>query len=140
MEYWLMLIELIGVAFGVTLVMQLIYKYLSGKNINSHRAELKELQKSVRATKDVNELKKVQDRMLELNSIIMKGTLKPMLVSTIVWFIIFSLIQPHFIGFAILKWDSPTLPLIGNDIGWFFGIVLMQMGFTPLIKKILKID
>lgn len=140
MDYWLMLLQLIGVAFGVTLVMQLIYKFLSGKNVSLHRKELKELQKSVRLTKEVDELKKLQDRMLELNSIIMKSTLKPMIVSTIFWFIIYSVIQPQFAGFAILKWDSPTIPLIGNDIGWFFGIILMQMGFTPLVKKILKID
>ncbi|MDD5417354.1 MAG: EMC3/TMCO1 family protein [Candidatus Nanoarchaeia archaeon] len=140
MEYWIMLLQLAAVAFGLSLGVQLIYKFLSGKKSQEAKLEFKELSKRIKTEKEPEELKKIQSRILELNSAMMKGMLIPMIASMLVYAILYPSAGSYFSGFVIYSWDSPVLPIIGNDIGWFLGLVLLQMVFSPILKKVLKVN
>ncbi|MEM4755975.1 MAG: EMC3/TMCO1 family protein [Candidatus Woesearchaeota archaeon] len=84
-------------AFLISLLLTIVYKYTTDQEqIKAMKAEMKELQKQMRQTKDTDEIMKKQKRVLEINMKLLGMTLKPTLITMIPILFVFAWISVHY--------------------------------------------
>ena len=91
-------IIIISVSFLFALVSSLANKYFTNqKLIKSHKAELKKLQKEAKEIAKTNPEKSLalQQRMMELNMVVMKESFKPALITMVPFILIFGWINAN---------------------------------------------
>ncbi|MBR9678386.1 MAG: DUF106 domain-containing protein [Nanoarchaeota archaeon] len=130
------LLGIFGFALLANIIIQIIYKKFTDQDlIKKINKQVKELQKASKNTKDLKKLNNIQSEIMNLSMKKMKQTTKPMMVSMLTFIVLFPVMKNYFMGFILvqLPW---TLPVIGNDVGWFLTYIIFSTVLNPLIKKI----
>lgn len=113
------------------------------EDVKVHREKMKALQKEGKQ-EDVN---KALSEMMKLQQKQMKASMKPMIVSLLIFFVVLGVMREAFSTAAI---QLPfTLPLISysfpfvflrDSIGWLWWYVLITIPFTFMFRKLLGVE
>lgn len=124
---------------GLSLLSQFIYKkFTDQEKIEEVKKKTEELQKKMKEA-DMKEKAKYQTELLELSMKRMELGIKPLIISTLVFFGVFPILRYFSHGFILLKF-SPSLPIIQDDIGWFLTYLIVSFIGNSIFRKILNED
>ncbi|MFA5405987.1 MAG: EMC3/TMCO1 family protein [Candidatus Nanoarchaeia archaeon] len=131
----------IGITFLLSLGIQLInFKMTDQKLVNKKKREMKELQKSINVNSTQQELKVAQDKLMAVNSELMKLTMKPTMYTFVPLLLAFWALGGFFSPFGDLIQLPINLPLFGTAISWFGVYFIFSFVFSltlkPLITKV----
>lgn len=131
------MLGIIGFATLANLITQLVYKKFTDQDlIKKANKQIKKLKKASKNTKDVKKLNNINNEMMKLSMKKMRQTTKPMMVSMLIFVVLFPLMKNMFTGFILfyLPWN---LPLIGNDVGWFLTYFISSTLINPVMKRVI---
>lgn len=104
------------------------------KQIEKYRIEADKARKNnekEKAEKLMNEMLKVSQKQLRLS-------LKPLMISGIVFLLTLSWMSRYFTGFEI---SLPfSIVFLGNSISWFLWYILLAITSTQIFRKLLDVD
>lgn len=133
----LMFLTLLLIGLGLSSLTQLIYKKFTDQEaLKKIEKKTKELQDKIKNT-GPDKQQGYQSEMLKLTSKRMKLTIKPMLISSVMFFAVFPVLKRFYKGFILLKFPF-TLPFIHNDIGWLLSYIIFTMIGSMIFKKVLR--
>lgn len=96
-------------SFILAAISILVNKYFTNqKMLKEHKITMKALQKQAKGVKDPATLMKLQGKMMELNTLIMKESFKPMLITIIPFLLVFAWLNANFTYLPI----SPDEPFV----------------------------
>ena len=135
------------IIFGVGIIISLISiliqkKFVDNEVVKSLKHEIKKLQEEMRKHKNdaakVNELLK---KTLELQRDMMKYTIKPTIISSIIILIAFIPLTYFFGGFLFgdfkLYFTLPfCFPIIGKQIAWIWVFIFVSLVSSLIFKKL----
>lgn len=131
----------IGISFLVSLASQLIhYKLTDQDYLKKKKAKIKELQKKLTPKTSKEELNKLQNKIMSINSELMKHTMKPTMYTFLPMLITFWVMNMFFQPYGDLLQLPVNLPLFGPAISWLGTYILSSFIFSltlkPLINKL----
>jgi len=130
---WSSLGGLFIVAFTLTLLITLVYKFMTDqKALKSMKAEMKELRKDIKEFKeDPQKVMALQKKSMESSLKQMKMTLKPMIITFI----------PLIIMFGWLRGVYTDLPIKFLGItSWMWIYIIFAVVSSIVLRKILKVS
>lgn len=136
------LVFTILVSLFTSLLSQLSFKFFTNKDfLKVSRARMKELQKKLLKNKSSDstevsseEYVKIQNELLNLNMEVMTHSLKPSLINTIPFLVIFSYINKLIPKDLVLL----TLPVVNLDLKFFWVYFLFSIIFSTILRKFLN--
>ncbi|OYT43353.1 MAG: hypothetical protein B6U88_01205 [Candidatus Aenigmarchaeota archaeon ex4484_56] len=105
--------------------------------VKSIKKELKEINNEMKKS-DKDELNKLLSKSMELQSKLMKQTMKPMIYSSGVILLVFYLLSVYCKNATIVLPFS--IPFIGNSLGWVGTYILFSIISSLIFRKIFKIN
>lgn len=132
--------ELLLVA-GILFISSLIYKFLLDheklKEIKTKQKEKQDRLKEIQKT-NPEEANQVMNEMLKLSQKQMKMTMKPMIVSLVIFIIVLPVMPNLFPGTVV---NLPfTLPYFGSDFGWMGWYFILSLPLNSIFRKILGVE
>jgi len=90
--------SIVIIALFVSLISVLATKFMTNQKLmKEHRAELKKLQKEMKACRDnPKKAMSLQKKMMDINMIVMKESFKPMIITIIPFLLIFAWLNANF--------------------------------------------
>ena len=137
------MVELAVWSLLLSLLMAVVYRTLGKKpaDLRALKARSKELKQRADAAKKAGnqeEANKLLTEMLSLSHEQMKGNMKPMLVSLLVFGAALWWFAREFVALSI---PLPfTIPLIGPAANWFWWYLLITVPATVFFRKLLGMD
>ncbi len=131
---WNNLYALIIISFILTLIITIIYKYLTDQNlIKQLKQESKELQQKAKDHKhDTQKMMEFQKQAMEKSMSLMKHSLKPTLITFIPLIIVF--------GWLRTTYNDIQLNFLGFINSWLWIYIISSIIFSIILRKILKIQ
>ena len=110
----------------VTFVSSLAQKWLTNQeHLKQLKERQKEIQKEIKNTKEPTVMQELNAEMMKITGVMMKSSLKPMLVTIVPFFLLFGWLRTVYV------------PLLGNAWIWYYlGYSVIS---SMLIRKLLKI-
>ncbi len=141
------LMSIIIFSFIITWFITVLYKKFSNQEgIKNARLRAKELQEKLKNEKDQTKLIQLQKEMLEISMEQMKYSMKPMLITFVPIILAFSALRHLYAGVGnIIDWNIhiPILCSIFKGLcdgaGWFLSYIFLSLGFSVIIRKIMKV-
>lgn len=126
---------------AITLVITIIYKFLTNQNemkqlkisVKEKQSKIKELQKTnpQEATKMLNEIMALSSKQMRMN-------MKPMLLTLVVVGITLPWLGQVFPG-VVVKLPF-TLPYFENDFGWLAWYIVISIPLNYYFRKLLRVE
>lgn len=134
------LLSIILFSFVITLVLTLVYKYLTNQeDMKRIKERVKALQDEMKNEKDQNKLIELQKEMLSLSGEQMKHSMKPMLFTFLPLILVFAGLKSLYSGVGdIIAWGT-DLPIIHTGAGWFLSYIIFSFVFSLILRKLLKV-
>ncbi|MEA3248487.1 MAG: EMC3/TMCO1 family protein [Nanoarchaeota archaeon] len=121
-------VSLAVISLVVTLVSTLAQKWLTNQeHMKSLKKRQKEIQKELKNCKEEHILKELNLEMLNLTGIMMKSSMKPMLVTIVPFLILFSWLRGIYGG---------EEPLVAGWIWYYLGFSVVS---SMILRKVLKV-
>jgi uncharacterized membrane protein (DUF106 family) len=125
----------------ILFVSSLIYKFLLDhdklKEIKTKQKEKQERLKEIQKT-NPGEANQVMNEMLKLSQSQMKLTMKPMIVSLVIFIIVLPILPQLFPGTVV---NLPfSLPYFGSDFGWMAWYFILSLPLNSIFRKILGVE
>ncbi len=135
-------IEVTLVSLALAFMLSLLYRFLTKpeemrrirKEMDFYRRKSSEAQKAGnpdKASEYMKEMMKASQQQFRQN-------MKPMLASMLVFFIVLGWMNTAFA--QVLVQLPVTVPIAGNDLGWFWWYILITIPCTMLFRKLLGVD
>ena len=122
-------VSLATISFFVTLVSTLAQKWLTNQeHMKSLRTRQKEIEKELKGCKEEHILKELNLEMLHLTGIMMKSSMKPMVVTMIPLLLLFNWLRGIY--------DGGGVPLLA---GWFWYYLGFSIVSSMILRKVLKV-
>ncbi|RLE13052.1 hypothetical protein DRJ04_05025 [Candidatus Aerophobetes bacterium] len=127
-----------------------LYKYLTNQNeLRNLRQEMKKYQERIkRAQKrgDVEEMNRLTSEIMKLNGRQMHLTLKPMLLSVIIFFSAISFIASAYADMSVdlpvpmpyVSWEFPFLHIVG-EYNWMWWYILVFIPVNMALRKLMNV-
>ena len=143
--------EVLLLSVGISFVLSVIYRVLTKpaemkrvkEEVKLHRERMKKAQKEGNKA----ELSSSLSEMTKLNQKQLRGSMKPMLVSLLVFFVFVGFLRQTYVTFSIHL--PTTLPLLSysypfialrSSIGWFWWYILVTVPCTIVFRKLLGVE
>ena len=119
-------ISILVVSVIVTFISTLIHKWLTNQeHLTSLKKRQKEIQKELRASKDVEMMKELNAELMKITGVMFRSSMRPLFVTII----------PFLILFAWLR--GIYTPILGNWwIAYYIGFSIVS---SMVLRKVLKI-
>jgi uncharacterized membrane protein (DUF106 family) len=135
-------IEEILIASGIIFTITLVYRFLMNQNEmreikekqKEKQARIKELQKT-----NPEEAKRVMSEMLKLSNKQFRMTMKPMIVSMIIFFVVVLPFLPNLYPGAVVYLPF-SLPYFENDFGWLAWYVIVSLPLNTVFRRLLGVN
>jgi len=135
---WFILVMSIVLSLATTL----IYKYATDQNlIKQIREDMKKYQEQMKLHKDdPHKIAEIQSLMMPLNSKLMMQSMKPMLITTVPFLIVFAILSKLLVGLVVipLPFHFP-LSSLPTGLGWVGTYVIFSLIFTTAFRKLMKV-
>jgi uncharacterized membrane protein (DUF106 family) len=135
------IIEELLLVSAVLFISSLIYKFMIKRDeIRELKSRMKEKQDRVKELQKTNpkEANQVMNEMLKLSQKQMKMTLKPMMVSLLIFLLVLPILPNLFPGTVA---NLPfTLPFIGSEFGWLAWYFVLSIPLNSLFRRILGVE
>lgn len=116
-------------------VTQFVYKKFSNQaKLKELNDLIKELQDKIKSSEDSEEKLKLQSKVLSLSQSKFQHTMKPMLLSNVIFIVSLPALRYLFEDFVLLKWTT-EIPLIHTDMGWLLTYILISLFTSSFIRK-----
>jgi len=136
-------VELLVIAIVLSVAMTLAYKYLTDQAVMRElKAEISRLKKKMKEhRRDPEKMREVQKEMMPLNMKYFKLSMKPTLITLLPFLLIFMGLRAVYEGAIVIDWSSwgPSIPLIGQDLGWLGTYIIFSLVLTTVVRKALKV-
>jgi len=126
------LVGIIVVSFVMTLVATLIHKFMTDqKLLKNNKEEMKQIRKEIKeAAQDPTKMAELNKKSMEKSMTQMKHTLKPILITMIVFFILFSWLRATYDPLEVSLWFIHS---------WFWVYFVFAIISSIILRKILKV-
>jgi len=125
----------------ILFITSLIYKFMINKNeIREVKEKQREKQEKIKELQKTNpkEANQVMNEMLKLSQKQMKMTLKPMMVSLLLFLVVLPFLPNLFPGVVA---NLPfTLPYFGSDFGWLAWYFILSIPLNSIFRKLLGVE
>ncbi|MBN2202578.1 MAG: DUF106 domain-containing protein [Candidatus Aenigmarchaeota archaeon] len=125
------------ILFGSSLIYKFLLDHEKLKEIKSKQKEKQERLKEIQKT-NPDEANQVMNEMLKLSQNQMKLTMKPMIVSLIVFMLVLP-IMPQLFPDSVVNLPF-TLPYFGSDFGWMAWYFILSLPLNSIFRKILGVE
>ena len=133
------------IALGLALMSQIVRrKFMDPKKMKKERVEMKEKQKEIKELmknddqKSKTEVQRLQREIMELASGSMRGSMKMMLFTLPVYFLVFIFLRMSYTGIYFFSYPF-ALPLFGEQAGWLDWYILSALVSAIVLGIIFKI-
>jgi uncharacterized membrane protein (DUF106 family) len=135
-------IDVTLMSLGLAFLLSLLYRFLTNpeemrrikKEMKFYQDKSKEAQKAGNNEKS-NEYMK---QMMGASQQQFKQNMKPMLASMLIFFVVLGWMHSTFA--SVLVQLPVTVPIAGNDLGWFWWYIILTVPCTMLFRKLLGVD
>ncbi len=104
------------------------------KNMETYREAANKFQKE----NDTAKMNENVSKMMELNKKYFSLSMKPLLVSLIIFAVVFPWMGKEFIGVTV---NLPfSVPFVGNNVGWFGWYFLLAIPSSVIMRKLLDVQ
>ena len=135
------IIEELLLVSAILFISSLIYKFLINKEqMREIKAKQKEKQQRLKEVQKTNpaEANQVMNEMLKLQQKQMKLTMKPMIVSFIIFILVLPILPSLFPGVVA---NLPfTLPYFGNTFEWLPWYFVLTIPLNTIFRKVLGVE
>ncbi|MBT3691517.1 DUF106 domain-containing protein [Candidatus Woesearchaeota archaeon] len=123
---------IIVVSFVMTLVATLIHKFMTDQTLLKNiKEEMKQIRKEIKeAAQDPAKMAELNKKSMEKSMTQMKHTLKPIIITMVVFFILFSWLRD--------KFDPLQVDFLFIH-SWFWVYFVFAILFSLILRKILKV-
>jgi len=136
------ILSIIGISAILSLATTLVYKYATDQSLMKQiREDMKKYQEQMKTHKDdPQKVAELQGQMMPLNSKLMMQSMRPMLITTVPFLIVFALLGKVFNGLTVIPFAFHfPLSHLETGLGWVGTYVICSMIFTTLLRKVLKV-
>ncbi len=125
----------IAISFIITLFITLVYKFFTDQRLlKATKDEMKVLQQEIKKFKeDPAKMLQLNQEVMRKNAVVMKNSLKPLIITMIPVLLIFSWLRVTF------KDNGDLLSIFGLKFGWLGTYVISSIIFSIILRKILKV-
>lgn len=146
------LISIIAFSLLITWVMTWLYKKLTNQErIHELKKKQKEIQARAKQEKDPQKMLEIQKEMLEISSEMMRISMKPMIISMLPIIAFFTLLRWIYTAAGvgnIIPWSFHIAGLcdwkatagLCNGAGWFLSYIIFSLVFSPILRKMMKVE
>jgi uncharacterized membrane protein (DUF106 family) len=135
-------LEVTLISLALAFVLSLLYRFLTRpeemrrikKEMKFYQEKSKEAQKAGDTAKANEYMKQVMGASQQQ----FRQNMKPMLASMLVFFVVLGWMHSAFA--SVLVQLPVTVPIAGNDLGWFWWYFLITIPCTMLFRKLLGVD
>ena len=133
------IISIIIVAFLLSLVVTLVYKYLTNQVLMKElRGQMKKMQAKMKAEPD--KAVELQKQAMSINMKLMKESFKPLLITIIPFFAIFAWLKAVYGGLVVLNVPFHVpLSSFETGLGWIGVYIICSLIFSTVLRKLLKV-
>lgn len=123
----------------VNLIVNLVQKRFIDKDlVKSLKEEMKKIQKQMKDVKqDTKKVNELLNRSLELQGKLMNHTMKPMMISFVVFIPAIYFVREFFSTVVLIL--PFTIPFVGSELGWFGIFILVGLVSNLIFRKIFDI-
>jgi len=126
----------------LSLTTTLVYKYATDQSLMKQiREDMKKYQEQMKQHKDdPHKIAEIQSQIMPLNSKLMMQSMKPTLITTIPFLIVFAILGKLLTGVAVipLPFHFP-LSNLATGLGWVGTYIILSLVLTTLFRKALKV-
>lgn len=134
--------EVLIISLILSLIMVLLTKFLTNQDeIRKAKREMKFYQdkiKKAQKSEDKEAVSKLSKDMLKASSKQMKQSMKPMFVSLIIFVIALGWLTGEY-GELLINLPI-TLPVLGNQLNWFWWYLIIVLPTSFIFRKILGVE
>lgn len=135
------IIEEVLLVSVILFISSLIYKFMINKEkMREIKAKQKEKQERIKELQKTNpkEANQVMNEMLSLSQKQMKMTMKPMMVSLLIFILVLPILPNLFPGtVANLPFE---IPFVGSEFGWLAWYFMLSLPLNSLFRKLLGVE
>ncbi len=135
-------IEVLIYTLGMSVVMAVIYRLLTNpEDMRKLKAEMKELNdriKKAQKSNNTEEVSRLTSELLKGSSKQFHYSMKPMMVSTIIFFVFLYVVLAQFEELVVMLPFS--LPFLGSQISAFYWYIIIILPSSFLFRKLLGVE
>jgi uncharacterized membrane protein (DUF106 family) len=135
-------IEILAYTLGLSVVMAIIYRFLTNpEEMRKIKADMKDLNDRIKKAQKSNNTKEVSELTNELlkgSSRQFQSSMKPMMVSTIIFFVFLYVFLAQFEELMVMLPFS--LPFLGSQLSAFYWYIVIILPASFLFRKLFGVE
>jgi len=134
------IITILIFSFVLTLIITLINRFVVNRKVmgevKKKMTEIRENLSKAQKDKDTEAINKHMSEYMSINTQYMKQTFKSLIVSIVVILLFLPVLNLKYKGVVVAQLPF-TLPIVGDNSGWFFWYFIISLSTSIIFKKII---